>query len=173
VTGAKVQVGGRTGPGQLVLTVSGVRRLVHVDLDAGDQALARKGARVKVKLPGGEQVTGKITTVGTVARSAQSAQGQDSGRTTIDVDITLDETPRTKLDQAPVEVELESERREDVLAVPVEALLALREGGYGVEVVEGSATRIVPVKVGAFGGGKVEISGTGLAEGVKVGVPAA
>ncbi|GAA3619814.1 peptidoglycan-binding protein [Nonomuraea rosea] len=172
VTEAKIEVGGRTGPGQHLLTVSGVRRLVHVDLDTDDQALAKKEAEVTVKLPGGEQITGKITTVGTVARSTQPAQGQDSGRTTIDVDITLDKTPRTKLDQAPVEVELESERRKDVLAVPVEALLALREGGYGVEVVEGAATRIVAVKVGAFGGGKVEISGTGLAEGVKVGVPA-
>ncbi|WP_248964516.1 efflux RND transporter periplasmic adaptor subunit [Sphaerisporangium perillae] len=172
VTEAKVDVGGRAGPGQEVLTVSGIRRLVHVDLDTDYQALARKGARVSVKLPGGERINGKITSVGTVAKSAQSGQGQDSGKTTVDVDITLNKTPRTKLDQAPVDVELESERRKGVLAVPVEALLALREGGFGVEVVEGSAPRIVPVRVGAFGSGKVEISGTGLAEGMKVGVPA-
>ncbi|MBT2231248.1 peptidoglycan-binding protein [Nonomuraea sp. NEAU-A123] len=172
VTAAKVEVGGRTGPGQGVLTVSGIRRLVHVDLNTDYQALARKGAKVSVKLPGGERIAGKITSVGTVAKSAQSGQGQDNGETTVDVDITLNKTPRTKLDQAPVDVELESERHKGVLAVPVEALLALREGGFGVEVVEGSATRIVPVQVGAFGSGKVEISGTGLAEGMKVGVPA-
>ncbi|MDP9862820.1 MULTISPECIES: peptidoglycan-binding protein [Streptosporangium] len=172
VTEAKVDVGGRVGPGRAVLTVSGIRRLVHVDLDTDDQALARKGARVAVKLPGGERIGGEITLVGTVARSARSGQGQDSGETTVDVDITLNKTPRTKLDQAPVDVELESERHEDVLAVPVEALLALREGGFGVEVVEGSATRIVPVEIGVFGGGKVEIGGTGLVEGMQVGVPA-
>ncbi|HEU4675058.1 MAG TPA: peptidoglycan-binding protein, partial [Motilibacteraceae bacterium] len=60
----------------------------------------------------------------------------------------------------------------NVLAVPVEALLALREGGFGVEVVEGASTRVVPVELGAFGSGMVEITGAGLAEGMKVGVPA-
>ncbi|MEV4159991.1 efflux RND transporter periplasmic adaptor subunit [Nonomuraea dietziae] len=164
VTEAKAAVGARTAPGQQALTVSGLRRLVHVDLDTGDQSLARKGAKVEVELPGGETMAGKITSVGTVAKSAQDG-------TTIDVDITLAKTPKTRLDQAPVEVELVSERSEDVLAVPVEALLALREGGFGVEVVEGARTRLVPVKVGAFGGGMVEITGEGLTEGMKVGVP--
>ncbi|MBB6351051.1 hypothetical protein FHU36_007623 [Nonomuraea muscovyensis] len=169
VTDAAVEVGDRTSPGRRVLTVSGVRRLVHVDLDAGDQAMARKGARVTVELPGGERVTGKIASVGTVAET--SGQGQDAN-VTVDVDITLAKTPKTRLDQAPVEVEMESERRENVLAVPVEALLALREGGFGVEVVEGAATRIVAVETGGYGGGMVEIEGAGLAEGMKVGVPA-
>ncbi|TMR16679.1 peptidoglycan-binding protein, partial [Nonomuraea zeae] len=131
VTAAKVAVGGRSAPGQQALTVSGIRRLVHVDLDTADQSLARKGAKVTVTLPGGEQARGTITSVGTVAES--SGQEQDTS-TTIDVDITLAEQPKTRLDQAPVEVEMQSERHENVLAVPVEALLALREGGFGVEV---------------------------------------
>ncbi|MGP3964097.1 efflux RND transporter periplasmic adaptor subunit [Nonomuraea sp. 3N208] len=166
---AKAEVGAKTAPGQQALTVSGIRRLVHVDLDTGDQALARKGAKVTVTLPGGEQASGTITSVGTVAEN--SGQDQDAS-TTIDVDITLAKAPKTKLDQAPVDVEMQSERHENVLAVPVEALLALREGGFGVEVVEGAATRIVAVETGAFGGGMVEVQGTGLAEGMKVGVPA-
>ncbi|SDM49565.1 peptidoglycan-binding protein [Nonomuraea jiangxiensis] len=169
VTRAKVAVGTRTAPGRQALTVSGIRRLVHVDLDTGDQSLAREGARVTVTLPGGERAAGTITSVGTVAEASE--QEQDSG-TTIDVDITLAKPPRTKLDQAPVEVEMQSERHENVLAVPVEALLALREGGFGVEVVEGPASRIVAVETGAFGGGLVEVEGAGLAEGMKVGVPA-
>ncbi|WP_214412585.1 efflux RND transporter periplasmic adaptor subunit [Sphaerisporangium fuscum] len=170
VTEAKVEVGDRVQPGRPVLTVSGVRRLVHVDLDTADQTLARKGAKVKVELPGGETVTGKISSVGAVAK-ASSGQDQ-SGKTTIDVDITLTKAPKTRLDQAPVDVEMESERHRNVLAVPVEALLALREGGFGVEVVEAGRTHIVPVETGAFGGGKVEITGAGLSEGTKVGVPA-
>ncbi|MEU7898396.1 peptidoglycan-binding protein [Nonomuraea sp. NPDC049152] len=165
VTDARGEVGARTAPGQQVLTVSGLDRVVHVDLDTDDQTLAKKGAKVTVELPGGEKMAGKITSVGTVAKTAQDS-------TTVDVDITLNKSPRTKLDQAPVEVELVSERREDVLAVPVEALLALREGGFGVEVVEGTRTRLLPVKVGAFGSGMVEVTGEGLAEGMKVGVPA-
>ncbi|MFF4772098.1 efflux RND transporter periplasmic adaptor subunit [Microtetraspora fusca] len=170
VTEAKVSVGDRTAPGRPALTVSGLRRLVHVDLDTGDQALVKKGARVTVELPGGERIKGRVHAIGTVAKGG-SAQGQDSGSTTVDVDITLDKTPKTRLDQAPVEVELVSERHKNVLAVPVEALLALREGGFGVEVVENGAARLVAVKTGAFGGGMVEITGEGLTEGMRVGVP--
>jgi hypothetical protein len=53
----------------------------------------------------------------------------------------------------------------------VAALLALAEGGYGVEVVDGASTRIVAVETGLFAGGQVEVSGGGLAEGTVVGVP--
>ncbi|MEV4581055.1 peptidoglycan-binding protein [Nonomuraea jabiensis] len=168
VTDAKAELGARTAPGQQALTVSGIRRLVHVDLDTGDQSLARKGAKVTVTLPGGERAAGRITSVGTVAESSGSER---DATTTIDVDITLAKPPRTKLDQAPVEVEMASARHANVLAVPVEALLALREGGFGVEVVEDAASRIVAVETGAFGGGLVEVKGAGLAEGMKVGVP--
>jgi len=49
--------------------------------------------------------------------------------------------------------------------------VALAEGGYGVQVIEGSATRYLAVETGMFAGGKVEISGAGIAEGMTVGVP--
>jgi hypothetical protein len=71
------------------------------------------------------------------------------------------------LDQAPVTVRLVSEQRKGVLTVPVSALLALKEGGYGVQV----GTRIVPVKLGMFADGRVEITGSGITAGTKVGVP--
>ncbi|MEU6037505.1 peptidoglycan-binding protein [Actinomadura sp. NPDC047616] len=165
----KAPKGARTSPGQPALTVTGTRRIVHVDLDAGKQDLAKKGARVTVELPGGHRAKGTVSHVGSVA--GQSGTQQDP-KTTVDVEITLDGNARTGgLDRAPVTVELESERRANVLSVPVEALLALREGGFGVEVVEGTARRIVPVRTGAFGGGRVEVTGAGLREGVKVGVP--
>jgi hypothetical protein len=58
-----------------------------------------------------------------------------------------------------------------VLSVPVAALVALAEGGYGVQVVTGSTTRYVGVQTGLFADGNVEISGDGIAEGVTVGMP--
>jgi hypothetical protein len=58
-----------------------------------------------------------------------------------------------------------------VLTVPVAALLALAEGGYGVQVVTGTATRIVAVRTGLFAAGRVEVSGDGLTEGMTVGMP--
>nr|WP_244994231.1 peptidoglycan-binding protein [Actinomadura coerulea] len=160
--------GKRIAQGQPVLTVAGTRRVVHVDLDADKQGLAEKGARVSVELPGGASVKGTISEVGGVARTTGSGQDQ---KTTVGVDISIGDARTGRLDEAPVSVELESERREGVLSVPVEALLALREGGFGVEVVDGSR-RLVPVRAGAFGGGRVEVAGSGLREGMKVGVPA-
>ncbi|MFB4314652.1 peptidoglycan-binding protein [Actinomadura sp. 21ATH] len=160
--------GKRTGAGQPVLTVAGTRRVVHVDLDADEQDMAREGARVSVELPGGKVVRGRVESVGTVAEQTGTEQNP---ATTVDVEISLDGGGGTRLDQAPVTVELESERRADVLSVPVEALLALKEGGFGVEAVEGAGRRVVPVRIGAFGGGRVEVGGTGLAAGMRVGVP--
>ncbi|TDD28320.1 HlyD family efflux transporter periplasmic adaptor subunit [Actinomadura sp. KC06] len=165
----KAPEGKQTAKGQPVLTVAGTRRVVHVDLDADKQDLARKGAKVSVELPGGKKVEGTISSVSEVAQS--TGEGQEK-KTTIGVDISLGDAGTGRFDEAPVSVELESERREDVLSVPVEALLALREGGFGVEVVDGGRRRLAAVEIGAFGGGRVEVAGAGVAEGVQVGVPA-
>ncbi|MET8141740.1 peptidoglycan-binding protein [Sphaerisporangium sp. NPDC005288] len=173
VSSAEVEAGDAVGPGRRALAVTSTRRTVHVDLDTDYQAMARKGAAVTVELPGGRRVKGTISEVGTVARS--SGQEGDPGGgdgATIDVDITLKSARKVgRLDQAPVTVDMESERVKDVLSVPVESLLALAEGGFGVEVVEGASSRYVAVETGAYGGGRVEITGPGLAAGMKVGVP--
>jgi hypothetical protein len=50
-------------------------------------------------------------------------------------------------------------------------LLALAEGGYGLQIVESGGTRVVAVKTGLFADGRVEVSGAGLAAGLTVGVP--
>ena len=75
-------------------------------------------------------------------------------------------------DGASVSVTLTGERREHVLAVPVIALLALREGGYGIELVEGATTRIVGVTTGLFARGMVEVTNDHLREGMIVGTAA-
>ena len=53
---------------------------------------------------------------------------------------------------------------DDVLIVPVAALLAPAEGGYAVEIVDGSSTHLVAVDVGAILDGRAEIDGD-VAEG--------
>lgn len=62
-------------------------------------------------------------------------------------------------------------QRADVLAVPVVALVALLEGGYGVQVVEGSSTRYIPVEVGLVVRGFAEVASDELHEGMSVVVP--
>jgi hypothetical protein len=88
------------------------------------------------------------------------------------VTVTIpDQKALGSVDAAPVDVNFVSSKRENVLAVPVVALLALPQGGFGVEIVDGSETRIVAVKTRMFAAGQVEVSGKGIAEGVRVGVP--
>jgi peptidoglycan hydrolase-like protein with peptidoglycan-binding domain len=171
VSEVKTALGGHAGPGAPALTVTSTERLVHVNLDATKQTIAKKGASVTVELPNGKQIKGRISDVGTVAK-ASNADNQDPNDDTytVGVDIKVSGKGIERLDQAPVTVEMESERSKNVLSVPIEALLALREGGFGVQVVEGATSRIVPVELGTYGGGRVEVTGAGLREGMKVGV---
>jgi len=179
-------IGGETAGGALVLSYTGTTRLVTVELEVADQALAAKGRTVTVTVPGQGPVKGTIAQVGTVATAPeqtgnapgdQASNAPDGSSSTaadarIQVTVTIaDQKKLGSLDAAPVDVDFVSEERKDVLAVPVAALLALPKGGYGVEIVEGGATRIVAVRTGMFAAGRVEISGDGIAEGVTVGVP--
>ena len=69
-------------------------------------------------------------------------------------------------------VHVVTESHPDVLAVPVNALVALLEGGYAVEVVDADgARRYVGVETGLFEDGKVEVAGDGIAAGDLVVVP--
>lgn len=145
----------------LILSYTGSTRMVTVALNVVDQALAVVGSAVTVTLPDERTVDGVIAEVGTVVTEE-----------TLEVTVTIaDQAALGTLEAAPVDVDFVSATRSDVLAVPVAALLALAEGGYGVELVEGNTTRIVAVKTGMFAGGRVEISGAAIAEGLLVGVP--
>ncbi|CAN5243941.1 peptidoglycan-binding protein [soil metagenome] len=175
---ARVGVSTRADGGETVLSYTGTTRLVTVELKVADQALAVQGGKVTVTIPGGKSVNGTIAKIGTVATAQEQSSetpGQ-SGSTTSDaripvtVEITDQQTLGT-LEGAPADVDFVSQKREGVLAVPVAALLALPKGGYGVEIVEGRTTRIVAVKTGLFAAGWVEISGGGIEDGMKVGVP--
>jgi hypothetical protein len=123
---------------------------------------------VNIVLPDGTHTTGKISSVGTVASAPpDSASGGTTSKTpTVDVLITPnDPNAIGKLDGAPVSVAFTSQHKDNVLTVPVEALLALSEGGYAVETVDGS---LIKVDLGLFANGNVEVSGAGLHEGMRV-----
>jgi hypothetical protein len=62
-----------------------------------------------------------------------------------------------------------TQTRKGVLAVPVTALLALREGGYALETVDAAGQHhLVAVRLGVFSDGMVEVAGAGLRAGTKV-----
>jgi membrane fusion protein, multidrug efflux system len=170
VSGVAATLGGNA-QGNLV-DVSGTSRVVTVTLDVADQRLAVKGAQVGVELPDGKTATGTISAVATVITPAQ---GNTEASTDIEVTVALADADQKSIegfDRATVDVTFTVSERKNVLAVPVAALLALAEGGYGVQVIEGDGTtRIAPVETGLFSGGRVEITGDGLAEGMTVGMP--
>jgi peptidoglycan hydrolase-like protein with peptidoglycan-binding domain len=160
-------VGGSAAPGGPVYTVTSDRHQVTVDLDVSQQGYVHAGDRVQVVLPNGRRIKGRISEVGRVAQT--QGEGQDQ-TTTIPVTVTLD-NPRAggRLDQAPVEVYVTTQTKRGVLAVPVGALLALKEGGYAVETVDTAGQHhLVAVRLGVFSNGMVEVSGTGLRAGTKV-----
>lgn len=156
-----------------VATVTGATRQVTVDLAATKQSLVSKDQAVEVELPDGTVLPGTITSVGTVAEAEVSDDPMNPSEPTIEVIVSLaDASQAGSLDEAPVIVRVVTSAAEGVLAVPVDALLALAEGGYAVErVASGGAGELVPVETGAFADGWVEITGD-LTEGDDVVVPA-
>ena len=170
VSAHKTGLGASARPGAAVIDTTGTRQVVSVDLDAEKQSLVKTGAGVRVTLPDQSEAKGRVKQVG---RVAQKAGEEDDSKATIAVTIGLREWRAAKhFDEAPVSVAIAREQREDVMTVPVSALIALPGGGYAVDIVEGPSTRRVRVDPGLFADGYVEVSGDGLREGQKVRVPA-
>jgi putative peptidoglycan binding protein len=187
--------------GGTVLTATGTTPVITVDLPVSQEYLVKPGDRVSVVLPDGTStVGGQVETVGTVATCSggggtgtasggstgaggsggqspcSSAGGSGIGGTnsspTVTVTITLNNTPSgATLDQAPVNVNITSQRADNVLAVPVNALLALQGGGYGVQVVTGGTSHLTGVTTGLYSNTMVQISGPGISAGLRVQVP--
>ncbi|MFJ7492735.1 peptidoglycan-binding protein [Streptomyces sp. NPDC097727] len=171
------------------LSYTSTSRMVDVAAPASDMNWARQGSEVMVELPDGRSVKGKVTRVGKDA-SAPGGGGADSGggaggggdggsgtkAATVSVVITFDDQSSLgRLESGPVTVRHVVTQHKDVLTVPVAALVALAEGGHGLELAEGSEDggtgRFVPVKTGLFANGLVEVSGPRLHEGMKVRIP--
>jgi multidrug efflux system membrane fusion protein len=152
-----IEVGAAVAPGAAVTAVSSTDRVVDVALPVSDATYVKAGGRVSVTMPDGSTARGRITSVGRVAQTSNDQQG--GGESTIDVKVALLSSRVTALDEAPVAVDIETARSNNVLSVPVEALLALAEGGYGVQVVHGATTEVVAVETGLFANGRVEVTG--------------
>jgi membrane fusion protein, multidrug efflux system len=159
-----------TGDGQEVLQYTGTGRQVTVWLEVSKQRLARRGVAVQVQLPDGRKVAGRVERVYTVIE--EQATQDSAPETKIEVVVSLaDRAAAAGIEVAVVNVTFTAAERRDVLTVPVAALVALAEGGYGLEVVEGSTTHYIGVETGLFAGGRVEVTGGGLREGMTVGMP--
>ncbi|MGW4025683.1 efflux RND transporter periplasmic adaptor subunit [Streptomyces sp. NPDC005009] len=173
VDSLETEEGTATGPGQKVLSYTATAQAITVELDTADQRLAKTGSKVTVGLPDGTSVDGRVSEITTEVVAGEGAGAEPT--TQVKVLVVLDGEKAQKAAEsyvlASVDVSFTAGERENVLTVPVAALVALPEGGFGVEVVEGKETRYVPVETGLFADGRVEISGDGIAVGTIVGVP--
>ena len=163
----KATVGSPVAVGAELGELSSTTREVTVDLEADRQELAHAGDDVTVEMPNGKTVHGRVSDVGKVATHPASEEEDP----TIEVTISLRgrEARGSGFDQAPVDVGFARERRKDVFAVPVTALLARTGGGFAVEAVDADGgRRLVPVEPGMYAEDYVEVSGSGLREGMRV-----
>jgi len=149
---------------------------VVFQIDASDQDMVSVGDSVEVELPSEERIKATISYIDPVV-----TQGQNGDFIEVKLDISSSEGIKV-YDQAPVDVFVTSEVSQDVLYVPVNALIALAEGGYALEVYNGESevgvfegvsgvdTTYVGVEIGVFTDGFVEVSGN-ISEGMIVVVP--
>ena len=185
-----------------MLTATGIKPVVTLDLPVTQEYLVKPGDAVSVVLPDGTSHGGRAGGVGGQRgdlpggwrhrhRHRRQHGGTGGGGRPVallvhwqqrrwrqqllpTVTVTIAPGPHpagTALDQAPVNVNITSQRASNVLAVPVNALLALSGGGFGVQVVTGHSSHLVGVTTGLYGNTMVQVSGPGLTAGTRVEVP--
>ena len=177
-------VGAPARPGGVIAQATSTARAVDVELPVAQEYLVHIGDDVTVTLADGRTTTpGVVFAIGTAAATAanpNSPNGSGSGGAgggpggdSVDVTVALrDPGAAGTLDVADVTVNIVSARIKGVLAVPINALVALVEGGYAVEVVDSGARRLVPVEPGLFANSLVQVTGSGISAGTRVEVPA-
>lgn len=162
ISGVTAQLGDdATAP---VVSVTTPAKVVTVQVEAVEADSVRAAATVTVTLPDGSTTPGHLTDLG---RIAGVPDGSGAGtRPQLTATITIDDpTAIRSLDAAPVRVQFAVQARRGVLAVPVGALLALSEGGYALQT---DRNTLVPVTVGLFAKGMVEVSGPAVHDGLRV-----
>ena len=156
--------------------ISSIGIEVVFQVDATDQETVSLGDSVEIELPTNERVPTIITFIDQVVTQTQAGEF---------IEVTLEVLNPEEIeayDQAPVKVFVTTEISENVLYVPVNALLALAEGGYALEIYDGELdggtfegesgvdTSYVAVEIGVFTDGFVEVKGN-ISEGQTVVVP--
>jgi hypothetical protein len=159
-----------------LLKYTATARAVTVDVRAAQKDMAKPGVKVTLTY-NGKPADG---TVASLAPAATDSSGGSDPRVVgipggtqqepkFTVSINLDDPAAFgDVDTGSVDVRFTADTRKGALVVPVGALLALAEGGYALEVVDGDGMHLIGVKTGLFADGKVEVTGDALREGLRV-----
>lgn len=176
-----VALGDRAQPGAL-LTATGTAPIVNLSVPVAQLYLAKVGESVMVTLPDGvTTVAGTITSVSPVASAGDtqnnnggpSPSGNQQAPTMASATVQLaNPAAAGSFAEAPVVVNITDQSAQGVLAVPINALVALAGGGYGIWLLDHGNRRLVGVHTGLFSDTLVEVSGSGITAGMTVEVPA-
>ena len=134
------------------LTVSAVDQTLTFNVASRDRSLVAVDGTVDISTSDGTDVTGTVTSL---ERSIDD-QGNSVVKATVRPDQPLPAVTTTAVATATDTL------ADDVLAVPVRALLAVSQGGFAVELATPGADgggRLVRVEVGSVADGWAEISG--------------
>jgi len=134
-----------------------------VDLTSAQQALLDNGMAAVMTLSDGSQVDGKVGAM----YEPWVGQSGTSYPASARIDIT-DQTKVQKVGVSAIKVSFVQDQVKDTLVVPVTALMALAEGGYCVQLPDGT---LVPVEVGLIADTRAQITSDQLHEGDKVVLP--
>ncbi len=168
VASVPVEDGTPVQPGTVVLQVGATQRVVTVSVDPTQKRLAPVHKAVELEFPDGSTARGRIREVEHIEATEATDESLD-----VSIEVVGPEEERKavgkQLDGTSVQVGFSHTIAEDVLAVPVTALVALVDGGYGVEKVSADGSRsYVAVTAGSFSETLVEVESPDLAEGDEV-----
>jgi peptidoglycan hydrolase-like protein with peptidoglycan-binding domain len=156
--------------GAQVLAVGPPAPVVTIDLEPTQLSLVSVGDPVVIRLANGMETPGTVTSVG--QEGALGGERQPGGTETVPATVSLEEpADAAGLTGSSATVSVVTDTSQDVLAVPVTALLAV-PGGYVVQVIRGDRIQAIAVTPGLFDGitGLVEVTATGLEPGDRVAV---
>jgi peptidoglycan hydrolase-like protein with peptidoglycan-binding domain len=170
--------GATAGAGGTVLKVTTTDVYATVKPTEDELPQLPPGGKVTVQLDAGGSVQGKITSITRdTGQGGEGDPGGSDGETKPTVSIRLSDQKKAAAalrgGRVGAAVTVPEKKADDVLVVPVTALLAMTGGGYGVEVVRPGRAEpvLVPVQVGLIVANQAEVEGR-LKEGDKVVVPA-
>jgi peptidoglycan hydrolase-like protein with peptidoglycan-binding domain len=170
---AQATVGATVRPDQPVVTVTPTTPVVTAQVTAERRRLVHIGDPVTITMAGTAPFPGTILAVGRMAADPAQVGGSGGDATPPPFQVTISATPPAgagELDQAQVTVAITRQTHQNVLNVPITALLARPGGGYQVRL---ESDQYVPVEPGLFDStsGRVEVTGE-LTPGQRVKVPA-
>jgi hypothetical protein len=158
-----------TGLGGVISIISKSLQRVQTSIEVSNQDLIDIGSKVNIELPDESVIVGTVREIGKIAVIPEANLG---GEPYLEVSISLDGgVSLPEWTGAPVIVSVTKEVAQNVLAAPVTSLLAILEGGYALEILTQNSTKLVPVEVGIYADGWVEVDGSGLEPGIEVVLP--